>query len=308
MKISPVAVAICAGLVFGHASSSAVSSCEAKMTAFPIDPVSKCCTHGPKNKIIAGATAQIDQHPWAALIDYELKKGGKKPLCSGTLISGRYVLTGAHCVVGQVEDIGTPTSVRLGEFDFNHEGPDCEIEADSNSYCTEGAVSIEIETTTPHPKYAYPNHPSKWNDIALVRLKKTAPYTDFIRPICLPTKNPETNPPDQSLYVVSWHQKTGNGIKSLYEVPFVNQEKCKLIYNKRKVVLAEGQLCAGGLEGNDACKGDGGGPLVYENNEGLVELFGIVSFGPNPCGQKDFPSVYTNVYVYLDWIKTVIAE
>ncbi|KAJ8708469.1 hypothetical protein PYW07_010594 [Mythimna separata] len=305
MNLIPVAVAVCAGLVFGHASSSAVATCQAKMTAFPLDPGSKCCTHGDDYKIVPGTLAQIDQHPWAALIVYDRKTGESKPLCSGTLISGKYVLTAAHCIVGQVLHIATPKNVRLGDYDYNHEGPDCV--AGTNEDCNDGAVSIEIESTIPHPKYAYP-HPSKWNDIGLIRMKKTAPFTDFIRPICLPTTNLETNPPEHSLHVVSWYQKTGSGIKSLYEVPFYGQEGCKEIYSRKKVVLAEGQICAGGLEGMDACKGDGGGPLVNVNKDGSVELTGIVSFGPSPCGQKNFPSVYTNVYVYLDWIKSVIVE
>lgn len=56
----------------------------------------------------------------------------------------------------------------------------------------------------------------------------------------------------------------------------------------------------------DTCVGDGGGPLVYENQE-KAELIGAVSFGPIICGQKDVPSVYTNVYEYVDWIKSNIV-
>lgn len=71
-------------------------------------------------------------------------------------------------------------------------------------------------------------------------------------------------------------------------------------------MLSEGQICAGGTEGMDTCKGDAGSPLVYVN-EGRSELIGIVSFGLKKCGQKNIPAIYTNVYQYLDWINSVIV-
>lgn len=48
--------------------------------------------------------------------------------------------------------------------------------------------------------------------------------------------------------------------------------------------------------GKDSCVGDSGGPIVYEG-----KLYGIVSWGLG-CGMANYPGVYTNISVVLEWI------
>lgn len=64
-------------------------------------------------------------------------------------------------------------------------------------------------------------------------------------------------------------------------------------------------MCAGGELGKDSCKGDSGGPLMYENGR-IYEVLGVVSFGPTPCGLEDIPGVYSKVSEYVRWIKSNI--
>ena len=77
--------------------------------------------------------------------------------------------------------------------------------------------------------------------------------------------------------------------------------------------LTDGQLCAAGNSGEDACKGDSGGPLmdvVQLPTRRTAQIFqiGIVSFGSIPCGAQTSPSVYTRVSAYLGWILDHMTE
>ncbi|XP_038218229.1 phenoloxidase-activating enzyme-like isoform X1 [Zerene cesonia] len=281
-------------------------------TAAPPDPRTECCglDSGGGNRIFGGNVTAIDQYPWLTLIEYRGVRDNRiKLLCGGALISGRYVLTAGHCVAGPVLTIGTPINVRLGEYDVSHAGPDCTEVEGGGTDCDDGEISIPIEATIPHRDYD-PNAKLRRNDIALIRLKTMAPYTDFIRPICLPISDITVNPPPKlMLEVAGWgavsDTQSFSNIKLHVALPLATKDQCEPYYKQREVPLWGGQLCAGGEKGKDSCKGDSGGPLMNENGR-LWEAVGVVSFGPTPCGMEHIPGVYTKVYDYLPWIRSQI--
>ncbi|XP_039764499.1 phenoloxidase-activating enzyme-like isoform X1 [Pararge aegeria] len=282
-------------------------------TAAPPDPRTECCglDSSSGNKIFGGNATAIDQYPWLTIIEYKGVKDEKiKLLCGGALISGKYVLTAAHCVLGPVLRIAEPKNVRLGDYNIHNDGQDCVEVEGGGMDCTEGALVVPIEKITPHQGYD-PNSPLRRHDIALLRLQTMAPYSDFIRPICLPTSDIANSEPKPSLHAAGWgavsDMQSSSSVKLHVDLPFLTQSECQPSYNvaKRKVELWNGQICAGGQKGKDSCKGDSGGPLMSDNGR-LYDIVGIVSFGPTPCGMENVPGVYTKVYEYLPWIRSKI--
>ncbi|KAI8423519.1 hypothetical protein MSG28_012622 [Choristoneura fumiferana] len=249
------------------------------MSAQPPDPASGCCgCGGPSPKIFGGTDAGIDQYPWLALIEYE-KEHQIKLMCGGALISGRYVLTAAHCVEGPAMNKTIPKNVRLGEYDTANE-KDC-VEPDGGDEgekdCTLDPVIIPIEHIIAHPEYN-PYSLNKRNDIALLRLASIPEYTEFVRPICLPTVGTGSFQ-GTHLYAAGWGA----------------------VSTKNSHSNVKQHMCAGGEAGKDACKGDSGGPLMHyhqiNDTKSHFEMTGIVSFGLVWCGTENVPGVYTKVHL-----------
>lgn len=104
-----------------------------------------------------------------------------------------------------------------------------------------------------------------------------------------------------------------SNIKLQVWLPVVSSEECDRTYRQKKITIGNGQLCAGGVEGKDSCIGDSGGPLMSTGNwarDGRTRYFiaGVVSFGPELCGTKGWPGVYTRISYYTDWILNQLAE
>lgn len=94
---------------------------------------------------------------------------------------------------------------------------------------------------------------------------------------------------------------SSSSIKLKAKIPLVNSSECNRIYASSNINLSDGQICAGGEKGIDSCRGDSGGPLMFEKDNIFI-LYGLVSFGTSACGSKGYPSMYTKVGFYLNWI------
>ena len=165
------------------------------------------------------------------------------------------------------------------------------------------------------------------NDIALIKLKREIVFNDFVRPVCLPTRDRSYN--GQNTTVVGWGKQSEGGLPAdvLMEVlvPVITQKKCRRHTRYRASEITENMMCAGYDEGIlDACQGkitssplsyftiqhsgDSGGPMIWRNDsDDPYTQIGIVSWGQG-CARKGYPGVYTRLGRYIDWIIETVSS
>ncbi|XP_042879127.1 venom protease-like [Penaeus japonicus] len=226
--------------------------------------------------------------PWFAAIG---SHSGTRflPICGGSLITRRHVLTGAHCMGGT-----STLYVRLGDYDLSRD--------DEANH-----VDLAILNHT-NPGYNIINHR---DDISILTLERDVEFNDYIRPVCLPFNYRSEDFLNKRLAVVGYGRtdtdSDGSKLPVSAVLSTVDLATCQTKYNQlnSKVTLADSQMCAGG-ENGDSCGGDGGGPLNYfDINTRRFYVVGTVSLGVG-CGNTQFPGIYTRVGAYIRWIKNKI--
>ncbi|XP_030370821.1 spaetzle-processing enzyme-like [Scaptodrosophila lebanonensis] len=263
------------------------------------------------NYIIGGTRTKLDEFPWMVLIRYKKPSNQFSFGCGGALINTRYVLTAGHCLSSlKLPDTWLLHSVRLGEWDTST-APDCVDELNGKRTCAPLHIDVEVERRILHEMYDKASI-HQLHDIALLRLKESVAYTEYVKPICLPISSEvrANSFVGYGMDVAGWgstQNATSSEVKLKLTVDVWNITRCQDKYDIYRVRLSEEmQMCAGGKENEDTCGGDSGGPLMLSNlvNKQVIYFAaGITSYGPIPCGLKGWPGVYTRVGAYIDWIR-----
>lgn len=229
-------------------------------------------------KIVGGEVTSIQTTPYQAALMY-----GNSIICGGVIIgdanaqSTQWIMTAAHCA-----DLFNQVKVGI----------------DQRSAAV-FAPSYKVKRVITHPHF---NAQTLQNDIALVELTTPIVYNDTQKPVNFVI-------PDggllqkEAVLSVSGFGATAYGAWGSEELrkvtlDFVPLKEAQKMYNFYKTFSVAEIITAGG-SGKDACQGDSGGPLIALE-EKTPFLVGLVSFGPESCGEV--PGAYTRVQYFADWI------
>ncbi|XP_055599208.1 collagenase-like [Uranotaenia lowii] len=226
-----------------------------------------------QTRIVNGNFAVLGQFPYFAQIF--LTVDGFNSLCGGSIISNRWILTAAHCADG------------VSRFQIF-------------------VGSVEITKGTQYffqEKYIHPNYNMYLNyDIALIRVNSTIIFTDYVKPITLPSIGELNQYEGYKPLIMGFgklgdNQATSSRLKYA-EVSVISNSQCEKSFGP--AVIIPSTMCTVGLAGQNTCNGDSGGPVVYNN----VQI-GVISFVHSAGCQSGNPFGHVRVASLRQWILDV---
>ena len=219
--------------------------------------------------------------------------------CGGTLVSGRWFLTAAHCVSNLAGTELAPSAFRitLGR-------PDLRLDPVAERHSVDRVIR--------HPAY---DDVSFDSDLALLHISSPiAPPQEPLRLVS--AAEPSLWAAGVRAAIIGWGNTgvilaggdcvTGcQGSEQLREavVPVVGDAACAQRYGGS---FHPATMVCAGEAGKDTCQGDSGGPLIVPRKDDFV-LAGITSFGFG-CGDPQYPGVYTRIGAPAlnAWIRNLI--
>lgn len=246
-----------------------------------------------ENRIVGGEDAKDGAWPWQV----DVQTTSAHHICGGSIITKKWVLSAAHCFPNP-SDVASYI-IYAGRYQLN-------------GYNSHQSTHRVKRVVIP---YGY-EEPQKGRDLALVELSNPVTWSDYVRPICLPTSG-TLFPSGMQCIVTGWGNirddvpLQGIGTLQQVQVPIISQSSCQEMYQtdpSNEVDILYDMICAGYQEGGkDSCQGDSGGPLVCQMLNGTWVQAGVVSFGQG-CAQQNQPGVYTRMTSFSSFISSTIPE
>lgn len=267
-----------------------------------------------RNEQIKASKKQIPHGPGKQ--NQEQKKLEDLHFCSGSFISDRWILSAAHCFVGDT-------------IKNYYENKKLKVIAGSHKVSSRYHLNknLTIERIYYHAKFskALP----VGYDIALVELSDPVPFDPkrvknefgeqkqpYMNTICLPLEGKKYSF-NETARIAGWGLSSAKDSSTMpsklltTDILFSDQDKCVEEYVKKlksdkpleQKKKEDDFLCASYKNTRDACQSDSGGPLMqYVDKKAVV--VGVVSYGIG-CATKGVPGLYTRTSAYIPWIKEI---
>jgi chymotrypsin len=234
------------------------------------------------HRVVGGQEVIPHSVPYQAFLEMS-NRDSRTTICGGSLITPSTVLTAAHCV-----QIALTAKVILGAHNRQIEEP-----------CQQ-RQTVPYPNMKLHPGYT-PSTPD--DDIALLILEKPAKIDKCVQTIDLPTGFKFDKFVGEPGTISGWGQITDTpysttAILRSVTQPIISNEACGKRYG---ATISSRRVCVDGSGGKGSCLGDSGGPLTVRRNNRYI-VVGIVAFVLTRGCEKGYPSGYTRVTSFLDWI------
>ncbi|KAG5669370.1 hypothetical protein PVAND_017257 [Polypedilum vanderplanki] len=232
------------------------------------------------------------EFPFHAAI-YRSDHRGLNYTCGASLITEYNLLTAAHCFEYRGFFIESYSAV-LGVYDLT------DLAEESRVYRKFSSIDI-------HDEFQLISNDALSNaDIAVVTMNKKVKFSDFIKPVKLPSPYMQIIGLIGTIFgygqTSSGSQHTNKPQKG--ELKIISSHECQKKGQDYPGILSSRSFCAGDSFATP-CQGDSGGGLVIKNDEGEFEIIGIVShrLSKNECSPNDY-AVFVDVSRFTVWIQS----
>lgn len=258
--------------------------CEVEALSRPQNPENCSCGRKNPSRIVGGTNAGINEFPMMCGIVDAIQR---IVFCGATIISDRYVLTAAHCMIGRdFQNLG----VLVGDHDL-------ETGTDTNATVLHRVIQAII-----HPRY---NERGDQNDVGILKTENDITFNNQVGPVCLPFQHSPDTFGGNYVELLGWGTTDFGGppsdILQKVTVSVLTNQQCSKIYPN----VTTNQICTY-AEGKDSCQMDSGGPVLWQDpTTRRLVLIGIISMGR---GCALVAGLNTRVGAYIDWIVSVTPD
>ncbi|XP_053834968.1 acrosin-like [Vidua macroura] len=236
-----------------------------------------------------GTTLDVNPGAWPGIASIQVTlENGTWHMCSGALVSHRWVLTAASCFITAGDVL--KWKVVVGATDLAQPGPQAE--------------AFQIKQLLKHQDY---DPATARNNIALLELDQPVECSDYIQLGCVPDSSLAV-PELKTCYMAGWRATPDSapGPRLVLQEAKVRLIDVQLCNSSRWYggAVHPQDLCAGYPRGGiDTCQGDIGGPLVCKDNAGdYFWLVGLASWGKG-CARARRPGIFTSTQHFYSWIR-----